>query len=397
MRVGLIAIAVVFVLGCGGPEPPVAAALDPEIAALIHDLVDGTDRQKREAAQEKLPAFGAVVVKPLAAALDREDVDAGVGAWIADVLGDLGPLAEPAAPALMRRLMLGGECSATTSWALGQIGAPAVPFLAQALSSEHAKARVWATDALLDLGAVAAPAAEALLRALDDPDSDVRTYAPQAIPRFPSVQDRAVPKLLALTQDPEPEVRYAAVEALAEVRGGDPAVHARLRAMVLDPKEEEFNRQFVLQAIDAHVGRDPADLAFLRAVVALGDDAPGAVSQARAMLLDRGVDDAVLIESYGDFTERTPFDVILPRAKRLASAGSNGKAAALPRLVRLLDWAPAGEDRVTAAGILGGLGAVAAADAHVMQALRVHADPANDEAQVNAACRAALALLEKPR
>ncbi len=237
MRIACSFILILMLSGCG-ESAPTEPALDPAIAAQVHDLVDGDDGEKRDAAHKALPAHGAKIVMPLAAALDRSDVDAGIGAWIAGVLGALGPIAEPAAPALYRRLIQGGECSATTSWALGQIGDPGVPYLAKALSSQHEKARIWAVDALTDLEERADPAGEALLAVLDDSSIEVRKYAPNAIAYLPRVRNQARPKLLALTRDENEDVRLSAAEALAELFPEDESVQSRLHELIrVDPSE----------------------------------------------------------------------------------------------------------------------------------------------------------------
>ena len=223
--------------GCG-ESTPTKPALDPAMATLIHDLVDGEDGNRRKVAHDALPAYGAKIVKPLADALDRNDVDAGIGAWIAEVLGGLGPIAEPAAPALYRRLIQGGECSATTSWALGQIGEPGISYLAKALSSPHENARIWAVDSLMNFEERAQPAGEALLSVLDDPNAEVRSHASTTIAYLPSLRKRARPRLFALTRDKDENVRLSAAEALAELFPMDKDIQSRLRKMVLeDPSE----------------------------------------------------------------------------------------------------------------------------------------------------------------
>jgi len=395
MRSAWFLVPLLIFAGCGDAPPP-EEPLDPEIAALIHDLVDGTDYDKRKAAHLQLITFGAVVVEPLAAALDREDVDASVGAWIAEVLGSLGPVAAPSAPALFRRLMQGGECSATTSWALGQVGDAGVPYLGKALTSPHAKTRVWATDALVDIGEKAYPAAEALLGALDDPDDEVRTYAPQAIEPLPSVQERALPRLLALTRDPNEGVRVGAAQALAAIRGGDAAVQERLCNMILE-EPEAYLRAMVLEALDPHLGSDAATLAFLRKLASLPGEEDGLQPHAQTMLLERGVDEPALVAAMADVGSEEGFDDVLRRAEVLGRSGPNGRRASLPLLHRVLSWSPEEAERVRAVTLLGALGRVAAADDATIRLLTQHAVAENDEPAVNAASEAALEALRKAR
>jgi hypothetical protein len=398
-RARILLLLLSLLLGACGDPPPSKPALDPEMAALLSDLVDGDDQDKRMAAHKALPGYGAAVVAPLAEALDRPDVGAGVGAWIAEVLGSLGPVAEPAAPALYRRLMLGGDCSATTSWALGQIGAPAVPLLAKALASEHENTRMWAADALQDLGTTAAPAAAALEQALADPAAQVRAYALQALVAAEvAITEPAFERILLLTHDADELVRAGAAELLARARGGAPAVQVRLREMVLQGNEDDdYARAIVLEALDPTLGRDAEALSFLRLVEALPGEDHELRPAARRMLLERGVDDPDLVEAMADAPEGEGFEEVLGRVDALLQAGPRGRRAALPLLRRVLGWSPETEERVRAATMLGSLGAVAAADEETRALLQKHAAEDAEEPVVSAACRAALATFDKAR
>ncbi len=285
MRLVIITLAVLLVLGCGREATVEEPPLDPEIAALIHDLVEGTDLEKRQAAHDKLPSYGAVIVQPLAAALDREDVDDGVGAWIAEVLAVLGERAEPAAPALLRRLMKGGECAATTSHALEMMGAKGVPFLMQAITGEHAKTRLWAADALYDLEDVAAPAVDALLTAVDDRHVEVRRTVVQALGQHPDQGARIVAPLLEASRDEDEEVRIAALESALSVGPTDSDVQVRAREVVLDRSEEADARTRLFELLQEHLRPDTDSQTFLRAVAALeGDDEDELADAARALL-----------------------------------------------------------------------------------------------------------------
>jgi HEAT repeat protein len=394
MRAACLLLPLLLFLGCGD-APPTREPLDPRIAALIHDLVDGTDSDKRMAAHDALQTHGVVVVEPLAHALDREDVDASVGAWIAEVLGGLGPVAAPAAPALFRRLMQGGDCSATTSWALGQVGDAGVPYLARALSSPHQPTRLWASDALGNLEKRAAPAADALLGALDDPDAEVRTNAAWAIAHLPTVHERAQPRLLVLTNDPHEEVRLGAAGALA-ARGAVPAVRQRLLRMILE-EPDAYTRVVVLESLDPHLGGDTATLAVLRKVADPSGEETDLSFRARAMLLQRGVDEPALVEAMAQVEGGEDFEVILSRAEVLGQSGPNGRQASLPLLCRTLAGSPEEADRVRAARMLGGLGTIAAGDDATLRLLTEQARNEHEEPAVKAACAAALGALRMAR
>lgn len=230
--------------GCGDLEPD---PVPPEVQALVHDLVDGTDYDARMAAHEKLPRYGEVVVAPLARALDREDVDDAVGAWIAETLGTLGAAATDAAPALGRRLRRGGDCSATTSWALGRMGAAGLPELVAAMASAHAKTRIWASDALADgagsLGAEAEAARGVLIAALDDPIAEVRQNGVRGLAGLgtPSVSVGAA--LVARIGDADESVALAALEAVERLGLWSDAARRQVAALLETTGEDlEFAR-----------------------------------------------------------------------------------------------------------------------------------------------------------
>lgn len=379
-----------------GEQAPAAKPLDPKIVALVHDLLEGTDSDVRMAAHRELMEHGLAVVLPLADALDRPDVDALGGAWIAEVLGGLGPIAAPAAPALFRRLMQGGECSATTSWALGQIGDAGVPHLAAALLSPHAATRIWAADALENLGERAAPAADQLLVALNDPEADVRASVMFSISQLPELKALDLPQLMSLSYDEHENVRLGAASALAGQRGSDPAVQQRLREMVVKD-EEDYVRSRVLEALDPHLGRGESDIAFLRLLTELPDEEHGLEPKARSMLLERGVDDPELVAAAATIDERDTFETTLRCAESLGRSGPNGRTASLPLLHRILRWSPDAALRAKAATLLGGLGVIASSDEATMELLARHAEPGAEEADVTSACEAALAALARTR
>ena len=391
----MITLAVLFVLGCG-EAPEAEQPLDPEVVALIHDLVDGTDYEKRMAALEKLPAHGTAIVKPLADALDREDVDDAVGAWIAEALARLGADAVDAAPALTRRLMRGGACSATTSHALEMMGAQGVPWLVQAMASTEENTLVWTADALSDLETLSAPAVGALHAALADERPAVRGAAADALRAIGPAADAAVPDLYPLTRHDDEELRMSAGSALAAIRGTDPMVQSCLRRMVREDPDE-YVRTRMLEALGPVLGRDPESLAFLRQVAAAPEDEYGAGAHAKGMLLERGVDDPALIAEMTAGYEDEGFEDALATADLLARAGPNGRSAALPLLIRVLEWSPQESERVAAARALGDLGRVAAASPAALAALGKHTKDEDEEPEVVAACKAALEKIGNAR
>ncbi len=212
-RVVLLLTVAVLAAACGDPEP-----LPDEVSALIHDLVDGTDLEARMAAHKKLPEHGALIVYPLGKALDRDDVDDGVGAWIAETLGALGARARAAAPALGRRLRRGGECAATTSWALGQMGAAGLPELIASMASKHDKTRLWASDAISnvasEIGEKAVGAREALVAALDDGVGEVRSNALSGLAWLGAPSPDVAAAIIARISDTNDMAAVSALEAV---------------------------------------------------------------------------------------------------------------------------------------------------------------------------------------
>lgn len=173
---------------------------------------------------KELAQIGSAAVPALAKLLESPDVDDVQGAWIAETLGDMGPVAEPAAPALAARLARGGDCSATTSWALGQIGPAGVPWLIQALMTGKPKGRAWAADALRNAGSDAREAIPALAAALGDDVAEVRAEAAFTLAHIGAPARAQLPRVLSLLEDGDVNVRIAALAACEALETGEPAV-----------------------------------------------------------------------------------------------------------------------------------------------------------------------------
>jgi hypothetical protein len=83
--------------------------------------------------------------------------------------------------------------------ALGRIGGPAVPALADALSSPDAVVRLQACKALAFMGARASPAVPELVKRLYvDPEEAVRTQAANALGQIGEEARPAVPQLMEM-------------------------------------------------------------------------------------------------------------------------------------------------------------------------------------------------------
>jgi hypothetical protein len=90
--------------------------------------------------------------------------------------------------------------------ALGRIGAPAIPYLQQALRSGDPAAKKQAAEVLARMGSDAKPAVNELVALLDDPDPEVRKVAVRTLGRIGPEAAAAVPALMQslIHQQPAP-------------------------------------------------------------------------------------------------------------------------------------------------------------------------------------------------
>jgi HEAT repeat protein len=270
----------VELLGARSPEisdKAIDALIDigPEAEAALPDLV----RMLREG-QENLPLRlphaiaiigGAETVPVLIQALNHPNVSIRQrAAW---ALGDLGPAAQAAVPALREALQnpetrrdaargLGdiGEGSAAAVPdlialladdraddaavnALGQIGRAAVPALIRAVESPNAAIRKGAVDALRRMRSDAAPAVEVLIVALED--EDLRFNAVDALGEIGPAAEAAIPAIVPLLGNTD--VDYVAVDALVNI--GERAVPATIGALESPDANTRSNAIQVLRQI----------------------------------------------------------------------------------------------------------------------------------------------------
>jgi HEAT repeat protein len=93
-------------------------------------------------------------------------------------LGDLGPQAKAAVPALIKSVS--GRTDINGVWALGRIGPDAkaaLPVLESKLRQETGRERVYAAGAVLEIGGDNAEARAVVEKALEDPDPHIRIDA----------------------------------------------------------------------------------------------------------------------------------------------------------------------------------------------------------------------------
>ncbi|QDU95917.1 HEAT repeat domain-containing protein [Lignipirellula cremea] len=171
--------------------PDAADAVPELIEALEAAGDDKEDNDFREVAQFALGRIGAAsapAVEVLVDSLDSDDPEVQGSAIFA--LAKIGPGAQAALPALKEKLNSENRREKLLSaWAIMKIQtsdrkllAPlAMPFLVEALTSDHEFVRIEAAKALGELGPLAATAVPALEEAATDSSSDVREAAAAAV------------------------------------------------------------------------------------------------------------------------------------------------------------------------------------------------------------------------
>ena len=97
------------------------------------------------------------------------------------------------------------------AYALGTVGASAVPRLIETLRDDSEMVRRNASYAL---SAIGAPAVSTLIDAANDPNEEIRVFAIDALGDMGSSAQEAVPTLIQASQDKSAEVRKVAVEGL---------------------------------------------------------------------------------------------------------------------------------------------------------------------------------------
>ena len=210
----------------GGTRDPVIQALrdiGPDaVAFLAHQMKrkDSFLRDRYAALWPKLPAFvksrfkqpvsaAAIRVKAVGAlrqmgpsftgsdiglaalriALDHPDIE--LRSRAEGALGDLGPQAKAAVPALIK--CVSGCTNINGVWALGKIGPDAkaaLPILESKMRQEAGRERVYAAGAVWKIGGENAEARMVVMKALEDPDAHVRIDAKNVLGESPDMTSR---------------------------------------------------------------------------------------------------------------------------------------------------------------------------------------------------------------
>ena len=148
-----------------------------------------------------------------------KDPNGQVRCEVAWSLGRIGPAAAPAMPALVERLDYeDGEVRRYSAYArslLGPLSVDAIPKLAERLQDEHMG--YMAARALGDIGPAASDAIPQIIEALRKDSTLSRMEFAIALGKFGAEAKEAVPDLRSLLQDPDENVQGAAAKALQRI------------------------------------------------------------------------------------------------------------------------------------------------------------------------------------
>ena len=173
-------------------EPgPALKKLLPSLVAATRDQDPQVRCRAATALGERGPA-ARTAVPALVEMLEKEEL-AWIHGYTALALGNIGPAAAPAVPALEKALRTGnpGERQRFV-FALGRIQREkAVPMLIEMLQDPNLDVRRQAVSSLGEQGLAAAPALESLIALSDDPDKLLREEATRVLQRLRSALSRA--------------------------------------------------------------------------------------------------------------------------------------------------------------------------------------------------------------
>jgi HEAT repeat protein len=164
-----------------------------------------------------LGQIGAPAISPLAQALD-EDQPAKARMMAASGLARLGPTASPAVPQLAKCLeSADADLRLQASMALARIGAPAVPSLRVHLTSSNPDVVAAAADTLGLIGPEARQAVEDMQRQARSSSPKSRAKLQAALIKITQDISSLLPVLLAGLTQPEPDARQSALESLGDL------------------------------------------------------------------------------------------------------------------------------------------------------------------------------------
>jgi len=263
-------------------------------------------------------------------------------------------IGESAIPSLIETLTVYGNSEslrANAAQLLGRIGPPAkeaVPALIKALSSENSGIQASASAALGEIGPAAKEAVPALIKALSSENIRVRASASAALGQIGPAAKDAVPALTqTLSTDDQNNLRSSALEALEKI--GVPTTELIVKKYIADLLLEHDSKVRALAAQALGKIGPEAKQAFPSLTAAL-DDSNGKVrAKAAAALIeiDKPAAAEVLKKSAAEREERAIEDAIdklqnsknfRVRGKAAQFLGKTGRAAkdAVPALTQAL-------------------------------------------------------------
>lgn len=190
----------------------------PRVAAVVA-MAGAKDARRHARAVEFIGSLGPKAVPVLLPLLSDPAVRNIAGAGLFRCVGQesAGYAAEFLSCA--RDPAVANYCGAALVQAMSPKAKSQAPKLVAALKDSDAGVRAYAAAGLGQIGPKAKDAVAALTAALRDPSPAVRASAARALGQFGSKGAAAAPVLEALSQDPDSEVRQSVKEALGKVRG----------------------------------------------------------------------------------------------------------------------------------------------------------------------------------
>jgi HEAT repeat protein len=189
-------------------------AIAAEAVPVLIDLLHDPDEKLRVMAATALGQFGPAArsaAPALAEALaDRADVRAAAAEALSHIEVNDADFAGRLARGLEDRSAQVRVASAKALWNATQDVGRVLPVLLAGLTDADAEVRHKAASDLGELGAAAADVIPALIAALQDPDEQVRFHALDALRKIGAPARAAVPALIGLLRDPSPLVNSSA-------------------------------------------------------------------------------------------------------------------------------------------------------------------------------------------
>ena len=320
VRVRMIAAESLGISGMMGP--PSRAAVD----ALIPALKDSEPDVQGMAAVglARLRVKHQDVIPVLIQALKSKEEEGMLPYFAAESLGQLGPAAEPAIPALIEMVRENQPFIAgVAAEALGKIGPAAVPALRELLKSSTGEVQAYATRALGSAGASDEQTISQLLKSLKQADPEVRAAAVQALGRARAASDEVIAALIKALADDE-FVQSAAIRALGRI--GSKARQAAPALTKLLGELEYFERDAVMNALGS-----------------IGPGAKEAIPALEAVLLQGRMNAATTLARIGPASVPTLIKALrseVPEVREAAAWGvrclGQDASEAVPELIKLL-------------------------------------------------------------